>query len=486
MGKTYVQGEVLNATDLNASFLELKTLPINPQTSTYTLVVDDLGKVISATGSINIPASVFASGSTVSIFNNSSAVINIIQAAGLTLYNASTSVAGSFTLNSRGICSVIFVNTTTAVLTGVGVSVTASGTLQGPVGPAGSFGTISAGSAAAPSIAPAADTNTGMFFPAADTIAFAEGGTEAMRIDSGGNVLVGTTSTLGNALFVSRVGIAARSVAGDGIIPYIQSYNGNAGTDLKTWRLGTHPSGHLSIETVNDAYTSAAERLRIASAGQIGIGGANYGTSGQVLTSGGASAAPSWTTVSASASGGLIRAPQVLTSGTSYTTPAGCTAIIVEAVGGGGGAGSSSTAIVSGGGGGAYVKKYFTVTASTPYTYAIGAGGAGRAAGAGAGAAGGSSTFTVGATTVTAGGGNNGENSSITVTGGSATNGDLNVVGGRSIGTGTGISFGGSSMYGVGGPPGSAGTGFGAGGGASQNNPGGNGTNGVIIISEYS
>ena len=38
------------------------------------------------------------------------------------------------------------------------------------------------------------------------------------------------------------------------------------------------------------------ERLRIASSGQIGIGGANYGTSGQVLTSGGASAAPSWQT----------------------------------------------------------------------------------------------------------------------------------------------------------------------------------------------
>jgi len=59
-------------------------------------------------------------------------------------------------------------------------------------------------------------------------------------------------------------------------------------------------------------------------------------------------------------------------------------------------------------------------------------------------------------------------------------------VGGRSIGFATGASFGGSSMYGVGGPPGSAGTGFGAGGGGSQNNAGGNGTNGVIIISEYS
>jgi microcystin-dependent protein len=40
--------------------------------------------------------------------------------------------------------------------------------------------------------------------------------------------------------------------------------------------------------------TGGTEKVRVASAGQIGIGGANYGTSGQVLTSGGAAAAPSW------------------------------------------------------------------------------------------------------------------------------------------------------------------------------------------------
>jgi hypothetical protein len=45
------------------------------------------------------------------------------------------------------------------------------------------------GSASAPSITNDGDTNTGMFFPAADTIAFAEGGTEVMRIDSAGRVL---------------------------------------------------------------------------------------------------------------------------------------------------------------------------------------------------------------------------------------------------------------------------------------------------------
>ena len=41
------------------------------------------------------------------------------------------------------------------------------------------------------------------------------------------------------------------------------------------------------------------ERVRIGSSGQIGLGGANYGTAGQVIASGGSGAAPSWTTISA-------------------------------------------------------------------------------------------------------------------------------------------------------------------------------------------
>ena len=43
--------------------------------------------------------------------------------------------------------------------------------------------------------------------------------------------------------------------------------------------------------------SAPSERIRIGSSGQLGIAGANYGTSGQVLTSGGASAAPSWAAV---------------------------------------------------------------------------------------------------------------------------------------------------------------------------------------------
>ena len=46
--------------------------------------------------------------------------------------------------------------------------------------------------------------------------------------------------------------------------------------------------------------SGGTERLRVGPAGQVGIGGATYGTSGQVLTSGGSSGSVSWSTINVS------------------------------------------------------------------------------------------------------------------------------------------------------------------------------------------
>ena len=60
--------------------------------------------------------------------------------------------------------------------------------------------------------------------------------------------------------------------------------------DTEAEVVDTGSDGHFKVTTEN------AERFRVGPAGQIGVGGANYGTSGQVLTSGGASGAITWAT----------------------------------------------------------------------------------------------------------------------------------------------------------------------------------------------
>lgn len=217
------------------------------------------------------------------------------------------------------------------------------------------------------------------------------------------------------------------------------------------------------------------------------------GNAGEFLTTDGTDA--SWAPITAT--GQLLRAPQILTSGVSYTAPASCTSIYVEAVGGGGGGGGTSGAGGGGGGGaGGYCAKYFTVVAAVSYTYAIGAGGAGGPTGLSAGSAGGNTTFTVGATTITAGGGAGGVNEGAGAAGGTCTNGDMNIKGG---GGGSGNNedpggSGGNSFFGGGaqgpleanGVAGSSGGGGSGGGSAYSSRTGGAGGAGLIRIWEYS
>jgi hypothetical protein len=67
--------------------------------------------------------------------------------------------------------------------------------------------TVQAGTAAAPSITFSGDTNTGIYSPGADTIAFTEGGVESARLTSAGNFGLGASpanNTLGKTIQVGQ------------------------------------------------------------------------------------------------------------------------------------------------------------------------------------------------------------------------------------------------------------------------------------------
>lgn len=83
---------------------------------------------------------------------------------------------------------------------------------------------------------------------------------------------------------------------------------GRATTDTLTNKTLTSPT--INTPTISSATIS----------GQIGLGGANYGTSGQVLTSSGSGSTPTWTTISTTPADGTVTPAKLSTGGPSWNT----------------------------------------------------------------------------------------------------------------------------------------------------------------------
>ena len=250
-----------------------------------------------------------------------------------TAIGGSTAAAGAFTTLTSNGATTFTANTAststttgTAVITGgLGVSgrinaANFDGIVGANTAAAGSFTTLSAsgvatfsaGTVSAPAITTTGDTNTGIFFPAADTIAFAEGGVEAMRIDSSGNVGIGTSSPtalldvngnlaitgsarritgdFSNATAANRVlfqssttnGFTAVSVIPNGTSTssFLQTINNSDPANASTMQLAVSAAeSQISASRTGTGtylpltmYTGGSERLRIDTSGNVGIG----------------------------------------------------------------------------------------------------------------------------------------------------------------------------------------------------------------------
>ena len=176
-----------------------------------------------------------------------------------------TSTAGVFTSGT-----VATLNSTTGTITNLNSTSGTVGTLNSTTGviptlTSTTLITTGTGTAAAPAIVPVGDTNTGIFFPAADTIALAEGGTEAMRIDSTGNVGIGTASPRSPLDVNGNIYVAGGNqiqITGSPGTTGLQLFGQDAADSL----IGTMGSQALAFRT------NATERLRIDSSGNCSIG----------------------------------------------------------------------------------------------------------------------------------------------------------------------------------------------------------------------
>ena len=299
----------------------------------------------------------------------------------------------------------------------------------------------------------------------------------------------------------------------------IGSFVGSTSPTLVTPALGTPASGVLTNCTglpVSGGGTGVAAftAFAVICGGTTTTGAlqsvASVGTTGQVLTSNGAGALPTFQTGGA-VSGSLLNVQVFKASGT-YTPTAGMSNCIVQCVGGGGAGGGvttiGATFAAGGGGSGGFSQSFVsaaTIGASKAVT--IGAGGTGVS-----GAAGNNGSDTSVGTIVIGKGGLGAPTSSVPFgyggAGGVAGTGDITFIGCTGILAASTTSFtaagsGGNSFFsggasllstpgGVSSAPGTnapANSGAGGSGAANVNSTtaqaGGNGGSGIVIIYEY-
>lgn len=135
--------------------------------------------------------------------------------------------------------------------------------------------TVGDGSASAPSITNDGDTNTGVYFPAADKIALATGGTQAVIVDASQNVGIGTSSPL--YTYANRV-----SMTINGTSQAVLALSNGSSTSTSAYMIwdGTNfsinnqnTSGYMAFGT-----NASTERMRIDSSGNLLVGTTSSGS----------------------------------------------------------------------------------------------------------------------------------------------------------------------------------------------------------------
>jgi hypothetical protein len=150
--------------------------------------------------------------------------------------------------------------------------------------------TASAGAVGAPAITTTGDPNTGLYFPAADTIAFTEGGTEAMRISSSANLLVGGTAARGTTAGSAHIDIFNGTAPAGTLTNGISLYSSSGDFLFMDAAGGAYKVGYRNIPAVGAktssyslATSDVGEFVEVGSGGSITIPNSTF-SAGDVVS----------------------------------------------------------------------------------------------------------------------------------------------------------------------------------------------------------
>jgi hypothetical protein len=227
--------------------------------------------VISATGTHLGTAIVYGAG--VAVFDNATGTLDVDGTVSATTFRpaAGSVSAPAFSTSGDTNTGMFFPAADSIAFATTGserVTIDSNGVLTAAFGlRSGGNVRVAQGSANVAAVTTTNDVNTGMFFPIADNLAFTTGGSERMRIDTSGNVGIGTSSP-------SEL-LSLRRDSGTWELLSLQN---SSGTNSALARFIGGSGGTVDVGAIGDSAstfvvrTNANERMRIDSSGNLLVG----------------------------------------------------------------------------------------------------------------------------------------------------------------------------------------------------------------------